>query len=97
MTEMTPAQFLAAITEGGRVNICSIVPDGELSGGIIRVDTKLQDIEAWAQHANTNAGLYYSLNEPLPGLKDKKKLTEDDVAAFRGIVLDIDPDEDEER
>lgn len=96
---MTPAQFLSAITDGGPVNICSIVPDGELDGYIIRVDQQLARIEGWVEAKGGTAGLYYSLNEPLPdlvGKRDRLKIGEADVAAFRGIVLDIDPRPEEE-
>ncbi len=95
---MTPAQFLSAITDGGPVNICSIVPDGELDGYIIRVDQQLARIEGWVGAKGGTAGLYYSLNEPLPdlvGKRDRLKIGEADVAAIRGIVLDIDPKPDE--
>lgn len=95
---MTPAQFLSAITDGGPVNICSIVPDGELDGYIIRVDQQLARIEGWVEAKGGTAGLYYSLNEPLPdlvGKRDRLKIGEADVAAIRGIVLDIDPKPDE--
>lgn len=93
--DMAPEAFLAAITGDGLVNICAIVPDGKAKGLTLRA-SKIGAAVAKTRHDHN---LHFSYNVPrsdLAGENGKRKLKAEEFEAYRGIVIDLDPDPGEE-
>ncbi|WP_425069968.1 AAA family ATPase [Reyranella sp.] len=93
------ADFLSTLVDRGTVALARIVPDGGLVGAFPRMSTQRDVCRAWLAENNATANLHFSLNEPKPkGARMGKagRLKKVDVAVIRGVVLDLDPREEEE-
>lgn len=96
-------EFLQAITGGGPVNIVAITPDAPKGTGVQgwtgRVDTNRAAIAAMPAKAGPlGRNLHFALNEPRAELIGQMgKWAEDDFAFLRGVAVDLDPREKEER
>lgn len=91
------AAFLERIATGsGRVAIAAIPPDEKPQGATLALPTdRHRLVTALRKGAERGVNLYFTLNEPKPREEqDGKagKLCEADVAAIRGVAVDIDPD-----
>lgn len=91
------AAFLERIATGsGRVAIAAIPPDEKPQGATLALPTdRHRLVAALRKGAERGVNLYFTLNEPKPREEqDGKagKLCEADVAAIRGVAVDIDPD-----
>src|SRR5262249_43431687 len=84
------------IARGGPIALAAIVPDGPLSGVTFNTSTEGDQIAAWINANDGHANIYFTLNEPRPESErtgKAGKLCEADVAAIRGIAVDLDPPE----
>jgi hypothetical protein len=91
-----PVAFLEMLTGGrGLVAVAAIIPDGPIEGDTFEMPSQKEALRSWIDARNGEANLYYSLNTPKP--RDQQtgkagKIMEADVVAYRGVVVDIDPD-----
>lgn len=83
------ADFLRDISSGGRIAVSAIAPDAAPTSTVFDTTTQAAELAGWLQARNGSANLYYSLNEPSPVATGRLK--EADVAAIRGLAVDLDP------
>ena len=83
------ADFLRSISSGGRIAVSAIVPDRPPTSAVFDTGSQTAELVAWLQAHSTSANLYYSLNEP--SATAVGRLKEADVAAIRGLAVDLDP------
>lgn len=83
------ADFLRGISSGGRIAVSAIVPDCPPTSAVFDTTSQTAELVAWLQAHGAAANLYYSLNEPTTAATGRLK--EIDVAAIRGLAVDLDP------
>ncbi len=87
--------FLATVATGGLIAVVAIPPDGGgATGATFQTVGESKELRGFLEAHAGKAGLYYTLNQPKPVAEQTGKngrLREADVAAIRGIVVDLDP------
>ena len=92
--------FLLALIPSGRVALCAIEPDGPVSGLTVEFPHGAAAARAFLDRWQGVANLHWTLNEPKPpGEQTGRagKLNESDIVCLRGVVIDIDPNREEEK
>lgn len=83
-------RFMKFLYPRGPWMLTAISPDKKFIEARTFQSTEEEDFLAWLNlHAKKN--LYYSVNEPMPGAFEKKKLSKSDVSKANFVHVDLDP------